>query len=206
MQTQAGSLVLALTAGASAGGSWCGVVGMPDFGVLAAAAMGCDIAQLLLVDEPGERWPEVVATLVEAVDVVVVRPPARPPPGVVRRLTALVRKFRSCLLVVGPWDGAMLRVWVASSLWTGVDQGYGHLRGRRVKVIAEGRGAGGRARSAWLWLPGPDGAVSPAELVQVGGPGKEPAAPSERILTGVRAIPTTQQPPVDTATTTAGVA
>ena len=175
IQVEAGSLAQALSAGASAEGSWCGVVGMPDFGVLAAAAMGCDIDRLLLVDEPGERWDEVVATLVEAVNVVVVRPPGRPPPGVVRRLTALVRKAGSCLLVAGAWDGAMVRVRVASSLWTGVGQGHGHLRGRRVQVVAEGRGSGGRPRSAWLWLPGPDGSVSGADLVPVDGLGQDPA-------------------------------
>lgn len=167
-----GALALAVLAGASASGAWCGVVGLPDFGVLAAAGMGCDLERLLLVDDPGERWVEVVAALLEGVEVVLVRPPtpgtSRPPVGVVRRLTALARKAGSCLVSVGPWEGSSARLRVASSLWTGLEQGHGQLRGRRVKVEARGRGAdGGRGRSAWLWLPGPDGTVSTADLVSV---------------------------------------
>lgn len=163
-----GALAQALMAGASQAGSWCGVVGVPEFGVPSAVAMGCEAERLLLVDEPGERWVDVVAVLLESVDVVLVRPPGRTPSPVVRRLAALARTSGSCLLVAGDWEGAMSRVRVASSLWTGLDAGHGHLRGRRVKVVAQGRGAvGARPRSAWVWLPGPDGSVSPADLVPV---------------------------------------
>ncbi|PSK96625.1 hypothetical protein CLV30_1255 [Haloactinopolyspora alba] len=164
-----GALALALMAGPSQAGSWCAVVGVPDLGVPAASGMGCDPERMLLIDEPGERWVDVVAALLGAVDVVLVCPPARAPSPVVRRLSALARTSGSCLVVAGAWEGAMARLRVESSLWTGVGQGHGHLRGRRVRVVAEGRGAGGRSRSAWLWLPGPDGSVRPADLVAVDG-------------------------------------
>lgn len=163
----AGALALAMVAGASGAGSWCAVVGLPEFGVEAAAGMGCDLGRMLLVDHPGERWADVVAALIEAVDVLLVRPPGHLPPGVVRRLMALARTSGCALVVTGPWEGAALRLRVASSLWTGVEQGHGHLRGRRVKVVAEGRGQAGRPRSAWLWLPAPDGSVAGADLVPV---------------------------------------
>lgn len=170
-----GALALALLAGASQAGAWCGVVGMPECGVLAAVGMGCQAERMLMVNEPGDRWVDVVAVLLEAVDVVLVRPPAkaggspaRLPSPVARRLAGVARAAGSCLVVAGPWEGAMLRLRVASSLWVGVDQGVGHLRGRRAKVTASGRGGdGGRPRSAWLWLPGPDGSVANADLVAV---------------------------------------
>lgn len=172
----AGALALALLAGASAAGSWCAVVGWPSCGVLAASGMGCDLERMLLVDEPGERWADVVATLLEAVDIVLVRPPGRPPPGLVRRLTAISRKAGSVLIVAGSWEGAVARLRVDSSLWTGVEQGHGHLRGRRVKVVAEGRG---RPRAAWLWLTRSSGEVAPAELVAV--PGEDVTAGSSTL-------------------------
>ncbi|NED97465.1 hypothetical protein G1H11_19385 [Phytoactinopolyspora alkaliphila] len=162
-----GALSLALLAGASQSGSWCGVVGMPEGGMLAASEMGCDLDRLLLVDHPGDRWVDVTAALLEAVDVVLLRPPVRPQTGVVRRLVALARKSGSMLIAAGAWEGSSVRLRVESSLWTGLEHGHGHLRGRRVKIVAEGRGAGGRPRSAWVWLPGPDGSVSPAELAVV---------------------------------------
>lgn len=170
-----GALPLALVAGAVAmrrptvpgPEHWGAVVGLPDAGVLAAAEMGTDLDRMLLVDQPGERWPETVATLVAAVDVILVRTPAPPPAGTVRRLMALARQHGATVVVVGGWDGAALRLQVTASLWTGLGDGHGHLRGRRVQVVADGRGAGRRPRSAWLWLPGPDGKVAAADLEAV---------------------------------------
>jgi hypothetical protein len=159
-----GALPLALAAGVSAGGGWCAAVGMPDLGVLAAVAMGVDSQRLLLVDEPGERWPEIVATMLGAVDLVLLRPPVSPSAVQVRRLTAHARRHGAVLVVTGPWEGAQVRLRVASSLWTGLTDGHGHLRGRRVQIVAEGKGP---PRRAWLWLPGPDGTVGPADLVPV---------------------------------------
>lgn len=182
-----GALPLALVAGAVPiqgavpfSDRWCGVVGMPECGVLAAAGLGADLDRLLLVDDPGERWPEVAATLLTAVDVVLLRPPSRPPIAVVRRLMALARQHGAALVVAGEmagsWDGAQVRLRVASSLWTGLATGHGNLRGRRVKIVAEGRGAGGRPRASWLWLPGPDGSIAGAELEAVHG--DPPAMPT----------------------------
>lgn len=158
----AASLGIALLAGAAAGGGWCAAVGLPDLGALAAIEMGADPERLLLVDRPGARWAEVVAALIEAADLVLLRPPARPDAVARRRLTALARRDRCALAAVGDWPGAQLRLQVEEAEWTGLGDGHGHLRGRRVRAAATGRGAAGPGRSAWLWLPGPDGTVTPA--------------------------------------------
>ena len=54
------SLALALLAGPSAAGGWCGVVGVGDFGVEAAQALGVDLDRTVLVPDPGDQWLEVV--------------------------------------------------------------------------------------------------------------------------------------------------
>ncbi|TDE00607.1 hypothetical protein E1269_25140 [Jiangella asiatica] len=159
-----GMLPLALLAGASAAGAWCAVVGMPEFGVLAAADMGADLDRVVLVVDPGEQWAEVVAVLLTAAEVVLVRPPVQVTGQLARRLVALARRHGSALVVLGEWEGAQTRLRVASSLWVGVEHGGGYLRGQRVRVEASGRGASARPRSVWLWLPGPDGSVSGADL------------------------------------------
>jgi hypothetical protein len=160
----AGALATALAAGVSANGGWCAAVGMPDLGVLAAVAMGVDPQRLLLVDQPGERWPEVVATMLGAVELVLLRPPVPPSAVQVRRLTAHARRHGAVLVVTGSWEGSHVKLRVVSSLWTGLSDGHGHLRGRRVQVVVEGKGP---LRRAWLWLPGPDGSIGPADLVPV---------------------------------------
>jgi hypothetical protein len=183
----AASLGLALVAGVSrhggedGTGGWCGVVGVPDFGVAAAAGMGAAPERLLLVDDPGDRWPDVVAALAEAVELILLRPPERPGAAAVRRLSALARKHGCVLTLTGPfagdWPGTRLRLRLDEAAWDGLGDGHGRLTGRRVQITAEGRDAPGAGRSARLWLPAPDGTVKPdetarrpLELVSAGAP------------------------------------
>lgn len=167
----AATLGLALVAGAAQGDGWCAAVGMPEFGVVAAVQMGADPERLLLVDSPGERWPDVVAALAEAVDLVLVRPPEPPGAAVTRRLAALTRRHGCALVVPGAWEGAQLRLRVATARWTGLGDGHGHLRGRRAEIVAEGRGVHGAGARTWVWLPGPDGRVTPDESTSRTGTG-----------------------------------
>ena len=178
----AGSLGAALVAGASAAGGWCGVVGVPDFGVVAAADMGAAPERLLLVDEPGDRWPDVVAALAEAVELVLLRSPEAPSAAVVRRLSALARKHGSVLVLTGEfaraWPGTRLRLHMDEAAWEGLGDGHGVLCGRRARVTAEGRDAPGRGRQVLVWLPGPGGEVLPAV------PEPEPRRPALEIVSG----------------------
>lgn len=155
------ALALALTAGL--GERWCAVVGLPEAHIAAAASMGGDLTRVLVVDDPGRRWADVVAALTDGCALVLTRPPDRPAPQVTRRLTALARRNGCALVVTGPWEGANLRLRVETSHWSGLGEGTGHLRGRRALVTSSGRGAAGPGRRAWLWLPGPDGSIGLAE-------------------------------------------
>jgi len=71
-------LCLALAAGPVAAGAWCAVGGVAEFGVVAAADAGLDLGRLLLVPELGPNWPQVVASLLDGCDLVLLRPPDRP--------------------------------------------------------------------------------------------------------------------------------
>jgi hypothetical protein len=163
-----GLLALALTAGAVADGAWCAVVGVPAMGVRAAAEAGLDLDRVLLVSEPGPGWPQVVASLLDGFDIVLLRPPDQPSAQLRRKLEAVARRHGSALVVAGEWPGAQSRLLVTDAQWIGIGAGHGRLRARRAHVIASGRGAGERPRSAWLWLPGPDGAITTAGLVDAG--------------------------------------
>jgi hypothetical protein len=158
-----GLLALALAAGAVADGACCAVVGVPALGVLAAAQAGLDLDRLLLVAEPGPGWAQVVASLLDGFDIVLLRPPDQPPAQLRRKLEAAARRYGSVLLVAGDWPGAQSALRVTETEWTGIGAGHGRLRARKAQVVASGRGAGERPRSAWVWLPGPDGTVTVAE-------------------------------------------
>jgi hypothetical protein len=155
-----GLLSLGLVAGAVADGAWCAVVGVPVIGMRAAAEAGVDPDRVLLVAEPGPHWPQVVASLLDGFDIVLLRPPDQPSASLRRKLEAAARRYGSVLVVAGDWPGAQSRLLVTDAEWTGIGTGHGRLHARRVRVSASGRGAGERPRSAWLWLPGPDGAVT----------------------------------------------
>ncbi|GAA0654801.1 hypothetical protein GCM10010193_01260 [Kitasatospora atroaurantiaca] len=160
-------LLLALAAGAATlDGTWSAAVGLPDLGLAAAAGYGIDLRRLLLVDDPGQHWPEVVSALAGAVGLILLCPDGPVPPQLAARLTAVLRRGGCALLVAGPWPGAVLRLSVSSARWFGLGAGYGQLQGRQVEVAAEGRGAGGRARTARLWLPDEHGTVRAAEAEQ----------------------------------------
>ena len=156
-------LCLALAAGASVAGAWCAVAGVPQLGVSAAVGVGLDPARLLLVPDPGTAWPQVVASLLDGCELVLLRPPDRAPATVRRRLEAVLRRCGGVLVVAGDWDGAQARLLVTRQEWAGIEPGHGRLRARRVLVVADGRGAAARPRTRWLWLPGPDGSVGPAD-------------------------------------------
>jgi hypothetical protein len=156
-------LCLALIAGASAAGAWCAVAGLPQFGAVAAADAGLDLNRVLLIAEPGTIWPQVVASLLDGCEVVLLRPPGRPSAQVRRRLEATVRRFGGVLVVAGEWEGAQTRLLITRQEWAGIGPGHGRLRARRVQVMADGRGAAARPRARWLWLPGPDGSVAVAD-------------------------------------------
>jgi hypothetical protein len=162
--SRSAALALAVVAGASAAGSWMAAVGLPDLGIVAAAETGIALERLALVPTPGARaWPAVVAALLDAVDVVLVRSPARLPPAQARRLAARARERGAVLVPLGAWpEPADLRLAVTTSTWTGLGQGHGNLRARRIEVLATGRGAATRERRVLLWLPSADGAIVPA--------------------------------------------
>jgi hypothetical protein len=156
------ALLLALLAGVSSGGGWAATVGLPDLGAAAAAELGMSLERLACVPAPTERWAAVAGILLDAVDAVALRPPARPRTSEVRGLLARAREHGSALLVTGNWPGADLCLTVRSGRWSGLSQGHGRLAARRVVVRAEGRGAAARPRSASVWLPAADGGVAAA--------------------------------------------
>lgn len=187
------SLALALLAGPSSAGSWAAVMGLPTLGLAAAAGFGVALERLVMVAQPPPpSWATVLATLVDAFDVVLARPLRRVGAGDARRLVARVRERGSVLVVAGEagWPEAPdLCLRTVAADWEGLGDGHGHLRARRVTVEASGRRAAARTWRVELWLPAPGGAVEavaavaaeqgPVEQAPVAqGPQAAPAAPS----------------------------
>src|SRR3984957_12005853 len=141
------TLALALLAAASAAGSWCAAVGLPDPGVVAAAGLGLDLRRVVFVPHPGNGWAEAAGDLLSGGDAVLVRPPGRARLPAARRPAPRARERQPALVVLleGPaaWpEGGGLALTVGAVEWEGVGQGHGHLQRR------PGRGGGGGGRGA----------------------------------------------------------
>lgn len=147
------TLVMAMLAGPSAAGSWCGVVGIPEFGVEAAERFGIDLERLALVPEPGDQWLTVTSALADVMGVVVTKPPSRASDANVARLTARLRQRGSTLIVLGSWPQSEAMLSISRSDWNGLGRGYGYLASREVTVTVTSR-ATGRPRSVRMLLPG----------------------------------------------------
>ncbi|HYZ91957.1 MAG TPA: hypothetical protein VFA34_06130 [Actinomycetota bacterium] len=157
------SLALALIARASEE-SWTAAVGLPALGLRAGAELGIDLDRLVVVPDPQEQWTAVLASLVDAFDVVLAHPPeqtSRP-----HRLNARVREQGAVLVGIGRMDSD-LTLHATNATWHGIGRGHGHLRTRTLDVTVAGRGAAAQPRHATLWLPDPDGNVSLAQHTSV---------------------------------------
>jgi hypothetical protein len=152
------TLALALLAGPSAAGGWCAAVGVSDFGAEAALALGVDLDRTVLVPDPGEQWLEVTAALVDVATAVLVRPSGRVSAQAAEKLSARLRKRGAALVALertpGEWPRCEVRLTASEPAWSGVGQGHGHLRARRMVVEAR-RGTAPPRRGA-LWFPAED--------------------------------------------------
>ncbi|MCQ3808146.1 MAG: hypothetical protein OXB92_11350 [Acidimicrobiaceae bacterium] len=165
------SLSLVLAAGPSQAGSWTALVGDEGLGLAAAAEAGIALERLLVVSpvDPSTNVG-VVAALIGAVDVVMVGPGLRFRHADLRRLSARLRESGSVLIQIGSSQiessqtrsgrgpGVDVGVRVMTSQWSGLGDGHGLLRSRKVEVQTQGRGAATRVRAVSLLLPGPNGA------------------------------------------------
>lgn len=157
-QVSGGALLLALLAEPSKSGSWCSVVGIPEFGAEAAHRAGIALERLALVPEPGERWLSVVAALAEVMGVVAVRPPVRVSMGEANRLAARLRERGCVLLSCGEWPRAEASLSLGRAHWSGLGSGHGYLAEREVEVTARTRH--GFTRTARLVLPDSHGRLA----------------------------------------------
>ncbi|WP_323959906.1 hypothetical protein [Arthrobacter sp. JZ12] len=144
------TLAMAMLAGPSGAGAWCSVIGMPTFSVEAAASLGIALDKLVLVPHPGDQWLSVTAAMIDVVSVVLTCAPKHVAPADASRLMARVRQRGAALVTMGHWPQSDASLSVTGSNWQGLGAGTGHLRSRRMRITAS---AGGRSRTADLWLP-----------------------------------------------------
>ncbi len=150
------SLLMLLLAGAMRDtSSWAAVVGMPQLGMLAAIQdHGIPQDRIALVADPGPDWPQIVAALLDGVDLVAVQPPPGVNPRIVGNLAARARQKGAILIPTQPTPGADLTLEVTGRRWHGLREGGGRLKHCELHVQAVGRGRAARPTTAKVMVPG----------------------------------------------------
>ena len=162
------SCAIALLIAPTQHGSWAAVVGVPSFGVLAAADMGVALERTVFVDDPhrvGVDPANVLGALVDGFDVVVTSADflSSLTPSLVRRfMTRLQSRGAVCVVVDRTrLVSADLGIDTDVHTWNGIGDGHGRLCARRVTVGVDGRrhrhGRGDGPTRRDVWLPGPSG-------------------------------------------------
>jgi hypothetical protein len=144
------SLPVSMAAAVTAGGGHVAVVGLPDFGLLAAAEMGADLSRLAVIPDPGTDPVEVAAVLMDGMDLVVLGLAGRTVTATRARAVVARARQKGCTLLVarGDWQGATVRLDARVSGYettAGVDgspvSGSGRISRVRLSVRAHGRAA-----------------------------------------------------------------
>lgn len=147
------SLPVKMAAAVTAGGGHVAVVGLPDFGLLAAAELGADLSRLAVVPDPGTDPVEVAAVLMDGMDLVVLGLSGRTVTATRARAVVARARQKGCTLVVarGDWQGATIRLdahvggYEITAGHDGVPvPGCGRISRVRLSVRAHGRAARSR--------------------------------------------------------------
>ena len=155
------SLLLSLAVAAAGEDSWCAIAGMPDLGLRSALDAGLDPCRLALAPAEGDQRPQVLSALADGVGVLVLGPDLDLAPALWRSLLNRARTADTLVLAAVPPGRANLTLRATTSGWTGLGQGSGRLRRRRLEITAEGRGIAGH-RIAEVLLPQVDGMIAAA--------------------------------------------
>ena len=131
------SVPVGMAAAVTAAGGHVAVVGVPDFGLLAAAEMGADLSRLAVIPNPGADPVEVAAVLMDGMDLVVLGLGGRSVPMTRARAVVARARQRGCTLVVtqGDWQGASMRMDArVRGYQLTSDPGFGRIGAVRVSV------------------------------------------------------------------------
>ncbi len=166
---------LALVAPAIRAGAWLALIDLPTIGLDAAGELGVPLERVVAIgtrspgaaDDPG-RWLEVVAAAADGFDVLLVRAPTGLSAGGVRKLAVRLRQRDVITIVLGDpgsiaCDGTLH---TDAEEWSGLGEGFGHLRRRQIVVRASGRRLPG-CRHCRLTIPATAGAAPAAAATSI---------------------------------------
>jgi hypothetical protein len=167
-------VAMMLAAPSVAGGSWLGVIDVPELGLDAAAETGIALERIVRIDTGGvpSVWADSVAAACDGFEILLTSLSAvggRLTPATARKVLTRVRQRAAVLLVLGEHgplecDGVIEGI---EGSWSGLGVGHGHLRQRHLRIAASGRRIPGVRRcTVELPLAAPSTTAVPTDEVR----------------------------------------
>jgi hypothetical protein len=190
------SIASAVVREALVAGAWMALIDVNTFGADAAAEFGIPLERVVRIESGSEsepdlgfdssrRWIEVMGAAVDGFDIVVTCVPASlrgdHRPSAVRKLTSRLVQRGAVVVTIGE-AGALacdVELTTERTLWEGLGDGVGHLRRRRIDIVAGGRRVPER-RSCQLMITGS------AQRVEITCAGTDAHAESPSVDPGTR--------------------
>lgn len=151
------SLALSLCSLATQQGSWLGVVGVDNLGLVSAVEHGISLERTVLVHPPktSREWSITVAAAIEGFDLLIVAVPERLSVSDARRVQTRLQSRRAVMIIIdntplsqsrSTSDSNGAQQFLADVVldtrtksWSGVNGGAGYLQHRDVRIRVSGR-------------------------------------------------------------------
>ncbi len=127
---------LALLVQHTQAGGWAGIVGAPQLNYSAAHDLGVDLSKLLVVPHPADHTPQIIATLIDGTDLILLGPHATLTPAEQRTLAARAKERGTHIITGRPWPGARTHIDTTHAQWAGTKNGLGRLTSCTYNVDA----------------------------------------------------------------------
>ncbi|MFD2839462.1 hypothetical protein ACFSYH_02630 [Populibacterium corticicola] len=127
---------LALLVQHTQAGGWAGIVGAPELNYSAAHDLGVDLSKLLVVPHPADHTPQIIATLIDGTDLILLGPHTILTPAEQRTLAARAKERGTHIITGRPWPGARTYVDTTREQWAGTKNGLGRLTSCTYNVDA----------------------------------------------------------------------
>lgn len=106
---------------------WVAIIGAPDINYVAAHDIGVNLHKLIVIPDPADHTAEVIATFIDALDLILLGPAIALTPAEQRNLNARARDRGTHIITQTPWPKAHVGLTATPGAWNGVNHGLGRL-------------------------------------------------------------------------------
>lgn len=106
---------------------WVAIIGAPNINYTTLQDLGANLNHIIVVPHPNENTPQIIAALIEGVDLILLGPAVTLTHAEQRTLTARNRERGTHIISQKPWANARTHITTTHGTWHGTNKGLGRL-------------------------------------------------------------------------------